>query len=160
MMKKNKLIAGAMGVMMLGAMVLPVHAEEMSVTYRQPNTYTVTIPSKVNLSRTAVTTNQIWVNDVNLEPNTEIKIKISEGVDENGVIELSRAEDTDTKAVTTISTQYNGAGIAQGTDFATFTTNGYQSLFYSLIAAKDGGTIKAGDYSGTITFEVSAPEKN
>ena len=159
-MKKNKLIAGAMGVMMLGAMVLPVHAKEMSVTYRQPNAYTVTIPDSINLSSTATTTNQIWVNEVNLEPNTEIKIKISKGVDENGVIELSRQQDTDTKAVTTISTTAGGTGIAQGTDFATFTENGYQSLFYSKIAAKDGGTIKAGDYSGTITFEVSAPEKN
>lgn len=158
-MKKNKLIAGAMGAMMLGAMVLPVHAEEMSVTYRQPNAYTVTIPQSIDLSAGA-DSNEIEVTGVNLEPNKEIKIKISQGVDNNGVIELSRKQDTDTKAVTTISKTSGGAGIAQGTDFVTFTTNGKQALYYSAIAAKDGGTIKAGDYSGTITFEVSAPEKN
>lgn len=158
-MKKNKLIAGAMGVMMLGAMVLPVHAEEMSVTYRQPNAYTVTIPQSIDLSAGAAF-NEISVTGVNLEPNKEIKIKISKGVDESGVIELSRQQDTDTKAVTTISTTQGGTGIAQGTDFATFTADGKQKLYYSAIAPKTGKTIKAGDYSGTLTFEVSAPEKN
>lgn len=158
-MKKNKVIAGTMGVMMLGAMVLPVHAEEMSVTYRQPNAYTVTIPQSIDLSAGAAS-NEIEVTGVNLEPNKEIKIKISQGVDENGVIELFRKQDTGTKAVTTISTTAGGTGIAQGTDFATFTADGKQKLYYSAIAAKDSKTIKAGDYSGTITFEVSAPEKN
>lgn len=158
-MKKNKLIAGTMGVMMLGAMVLPVHAQEMSVTYRQPNAYTVTIPTNIDLSAGA-DSNEISVTNVNLEPNKEIKIKISQGVDNNGVIELSRAEDTDTKAVTTISKTAGGTGIAQNTDFATFTANGTQTLYYSAIKAKDGDTIKAGSYSGTLTFTVTAPEKN
>lgn len=160
-MKKNRVIAGAMGVMMLGAMALPVHASDntMSVTYRQPNAYTVTIPQSVNLSNGA-TSNKIEVKDVNLEPNAKIKIKISQGVDNNGVIELSRDQDTTTKAVTTISKTDGGTGIAQGTDFVEFERNGEQALYYSKIAAKGGGTIKAGDYSGTITFEVSAPEKN
>lgn len=158
-MKKNKLIAGTMGVMMLGAMVLPVHAKEMSVTYRQPNAYTVTIPDSIDLSAGAAS-NEIEVTGVNLEPNKEIKIKISKGVDESGVIELSRQQDTDTKAVTTISTTQGGTGIAQDTDFVTFTANGKQKLYYSAIAPKTGKTIKAGDYSGTLTFEVSAPEKN
>lgn len=157
-MKKNKLIAGAMGVMMLGAMVLPVHAQEMTVTYREPNKYTVTIPSSVDLSAGA-TSNKIEVKDVNLEPNKEIKIKISQGVDNNGVIELSRESDTDTKAVTTISTTEGGTGIAQNTDFVSFKTNGEQALYYSAIKAKDSDIIKAGDYSGTLTFTVTAPEQ-
>lgn len=161
-MKKNRVIAGAMGVMMLGAMVLPVHAADntMSVTYRQPNAYMLTIPSSAVLNSTTASMNQISVKDVNLEPNTAIKIKISQGVDDNGVIELSRQQDTKTKAVTTISKKQGGTGIKLNEDFVTFTADGYQSLWYSVIVAKDGGTIKAGDYSGTITFEVSAPEKN
>lgn len=159
-MKKSRIIAGAMGVMMLGAMAVPVYAEDtsMSVTYRQPNAYTVTIPSSVDLS-TGATSNEIAVTDVNLEPNTEIAIQITAGVDASGVIELSRADDSNTKAVTTISTTEGGTGIAQNTDFVSFQTDGTQSLYYSAIVAKDGGTIKAGDYSGTITFTVTAPEK-
>ena len=158
-MKKNKLIAGAMGVMMLGAMVLPVHAQEMSVTYRQPNAYTVTIPTSIDLSSGA-DSNEISVTNVNLEPNKEIKIKISQGVDNNGVIELSRENDTNTKAVTKISTIEGGTGIALNADFATFKANGTQTLFYSAIAPKDSDTIKAGSYSGTLTFTITAPEKN
>lgn len=156
-MRKNKLIAGTVGMMMLGAMVLPVHAEEMSVTYRQPNAYTVTIPQSVDLSKGA-TSNKIEVNDVNLEPNKEITIKITTGVDANGVIELSREDGT--KVVTTISKTEGGIGIAQNTDFATFTADGEQTLHYSAIKARDGGQVKAGDYRGTLTFVVTAPEKN
>lgn len=158
-MKKNRVITGAMGVMMLGAMVLPVHAEEMNVTYRQPNAYTVTIPQSVDLSA-GKTSNKIEVKNVNLEPNKEIAIKITSGVDSSGVIELSREQDTDTKAVTTISTTDGGTGIALNTDFVAFTADGEQNLFYSAIEAKDGGQVKAGNYSGQLVFTVTAPAKN
>lgn len=157
-MKKNKLIAGAMSVVMLGAMALPVHAQDMTVTYREPNSYMVTIPTSVDLSAGAAL-NTIEVSNVNLEPNKEIKIKISNGVDSNGVIELSRENDTATKAVTTISKTEGGAGIAQNTDFATFITDGEQELYYSAIEAKDGGAVKAGNYNVQLTFTVTAPEK-
>ena len=50
-MKKNRVIAGAMGMMMLGAMLLPVHAEEMTVEYQQASTWTVSIP-QTTLSQT------------------------------------------------------------------------------------------------------------
>lgn len=158
-MKKNKLISGTMSVMMLGAMVLPVHAEEMTVKYRESNKYTVTIPSSVDLSNRA-TSNKIEVKDVNLEPNKEITIKISKGVDKDGIIELSRENDTDTKAITTISMTADGPGIALNNDFVTFIVDGTQTLYYSAIQPKTGDTIKAGDYSGTLTFTVTAPEKN
>ena len=158
-MKKNKMIVGMMGAMLFGAMVLPVHAEEMTVTYRQPNAYKITIPSSVDLSA-GETSNKIEVKDVNLEPGKEIKVKISSGVNANGVIELSREQDTNTKAVTTISTSKGGNGIALNTDFVSFTTNGEQTLYYSAIEAKDGEQIKAGSYKGQIVFAVTAPEQN
>ena len=158
-MKKNKFITGTMGVLMLGAMAFPVHADDMTVTYRQPNAYTVTIPTSIDLSAGA-DSNKIEVTDVNLEPNKEIAISITSGVDNQGVIELSRKDDTNTKAVTTISKTEGGAGIAPNQDFVTFNTAGNQTLYYSAIEAKDGGTVKAGDYSGQLTFTVDAPEKN
>ena len=158
-MKKNKLISGTMSVMMLGAMVLPVHAKEMTVKYREPNKYMVTIPSSVDLSN-RTTSNEIEVKDVNLESNKEIKIKISEGVDKDGIIELSRENDADTKAITTISMTEGGTGIALNNDFVTFTVDGTQTLYYSAIQPKTGDIIKAGDYSAKLIFTVTAPEKN
>ena len=160
MMKKNKWIGGAVSMMILGTMELPVHAEDrMEVTYREPNAYTVTIPTVVDL-RAGATSNEIAVPDVNLEPGKEIKIKISNGVDASGTIKLSRENDTNTKVVTTISTTEGGTGIALNNDFATFTADGEQALYYSEITAESGGQVRAGNYSGTITFTVTAPEKN
>lgn len=157
-MKKNRIIAGALGGMLMGALALPVYAKDMSVTYRQPNTYIVEIPQAIDLSSGAAS-NEIAARDVNLEPGTEIRIRITEGVDADGVIELSREQDTETKAVTTISKEKDGAGIAVNEEFVAFTADGTQQLFYSAIAARDGGNVKAGNYSGTITFTVSAPAR-
>ncbi|SHH57228.1 hypothetical protein SAMN02745196_00820 [Clostridium collagenovorans DSM 3089] len=157
-MKKRQIIAGAMGILMMSVVILPVHAETMDVTYREPNNYTVTIPSSVDLSNGA-TSKQIEVKDVNLEPSREIKVKITQGVDSNGVVELSREDDTETKAVTTISITQSGTGIAKDTDFVSFTANGTQDLYFSDLEAKNGGTIKAGNYNGQLVFTVTAPEK-
>lgn len=158
-MKRTKMIAGMMSVMLLGTMALPVHAEDMTVKYREPNAYTISIPSSVDLSNGA-TSNKIEAKNVNLEPNKEIKITITSGVNTTGVIELSRENDTNTKAVTTISKTQGGIGIALNGEVATFKTDGEQQLYYSEIEASDGGQVKAGNYSGTLTFTVSAPEKN
>lgn len=143
-------------------LVLRFSGESMALVYREPNKYTVTIPASVDLSKGA-TTQEIGVNGVNLEPGKEIKIKISDGVSpaEAGLIELSREHDTATKAATVVSTAPGGAGIALNTDFVSFTADGMQPLYFSAVTTPDGGKdIKAGRYKGTITFTVTAPEKN
>lgn len=158
-MKKKQAAAGILGIMLMSAAVLPVHAETMDVTYREANSYMVNIPSSVDLSNGAAS-EKLEVKNVNLEPGKEIKIKISQGVDTNGVIELSRENDTATKTVTTVSKTADGAGIALNTDFVSFTANGSQNLFFSALEAKGGGQVKAGNYSGQLTFTVTAPDKN
>lgn len=159
---KKKAVAAIVSLAMMGIMVLPVSADDMSVLYRQPNTYTVTIPASVDLSSGA-DTRSVEVSKVNLEPGAEIKIKISSGISptEAGVVELERENDTETKARTIVSKTEGGAGIASGADFVTFTEDGAQTLYFSAVTALDGSTdIKAGNYTGTITFTVTAPEKN
>lgn len=156
-MKKKWIVALMAAVMTMG-MAIPVSAEEVTVTYREPNAYTLSIPASVTLTDQGGSA-QVGEKDVNIEPNTKIDFKISAGVDDNGVIELTRENDTNTKAVTTVSVTSGGTGIAQNTIFAFFTADGTQDLFFTAPAAQNGEQIKAGSYAGTITFTVEAPEK-
>ncbi len=156
-MRKKWIVALMAAVMTMG-MAMPVSAEEVTVTYREPNAYTLSIPESVTLTDQGGSA-QVGVKEVNIEPNTKIDFKISAGVDDNGVIELSRENDTSTKAVTTVSTTKGGAGIVKDTVFASFTADGMKDLYFTAPAAKDGGQMEAGSYAGTITFTVEAPEK-
>lgn len=160
---KKKMMAGMMAAMMTAGMVMTVSAADTSqtatVTYREPNAYTISIPQSVTLTDQGGSSS-VGVSQVNLEPDKKIDFKITAGADENGVIELSRENDTNTKAVTTVSATNGGTGIAKDSVFATFTADGTKELFFTAPKAKDGGQIKAGKYEGTITFTVEAPEKN
>ena len=129
-MKKNKLIAGAMSVMMLGAMVLPVHAEDktqdtgnLSVQYTEPQDFTLSIPSgNVDLN---VTKNIfVGVKNVNLLSGKEIALKMTSGIDESGNIELSDGSQTDRKAKTILSLTNGGEAIKKDNVFARFSTDG------------------------------------
>lgn len=152
---KNKMIAGMLTAVLMAGVGMPVNADEVTVTYREPNAYTLSIPSSVTLTKDGGNA-EVGVKGVNIEPYTQIDFKISAGVDESGVIELSRENDPTTKALTTIST--TEGGIAKNEVFASFTTDGTKTLYFTAPAAKDSGEIKAGSYTGTITFTVEAPE--
>lgn len=154
---KNKMIAGMLTAVLMAGVVMPVNAEEVTVTYREPNAYTLSIPASVTLTKEGGST-EVGVKDVNIEPNTKIDFKITTGVNDSGVIELSRENDTNTKALTTVSTTEAGAGIAKDTVFVSFVEDGMQDLYFSAPVAKNGVEIKAGSYKGTITFTVEAPE--
>lgn len=155
---KRKVIAALLAAVMTMGMVMLASAEQLTVTYREPNAYTLSIPASVTLTDQGGSV-KVGVKDVNIEPNTQIDFKITAGADENGVIELSRESDTSTKAVTTVSTTKGGAGIAKDAVFAAFTADGMKDLYFTAPAAKDGGQLRAGSYAGTITFTVEAPEK-
>lgn len=156
---KRKLIAGAMAAMLMGAMVLPVSAatqsQDVKVSYREANDYTLTIPTEINLNESQET--DVGVKDVNLEPNTSIQISITSGVGDNGVVSLEREDDTATTAVTTLSV--DNTTVSLNTVFATFTADGSKTLSFSDLTDSQGGAVKAGNYSGTLTFYVSAPNK-
>lgn len=164
-MKKNKLIAGAMGVMMLGAMVLPVHAADkttdtnnLSVTYTEPQNFTLSIPSgEVNL----VTTENInvGVSDVNILESKEIALKMTGGIDESGNIELTDSSQTNRKAKTSLSLSDGGSAIVKDDVFAKFTSDGKKTLYFGELTDKDGSATKAGSYTGTITFTATIQNK-
>ena len=152
---KRKLIAGALCFAMMGAAALPAQAQDVSVTYREPNRYTLSIPTSIDLNASKELS--VSVSEVNLEPGAEIKISISAGISEQGVVSLVREDDETTTAVTTLSV--DGAPVQPGVPFATFTSDASKTLTFSALSNSDGGEVKAGSYSGTITFKVDAPEQ-
>ena len=156
---KNKMIAGMLTAVLMAGVVMPVNAEEVTVTYREPNAYTLSIPASVTLTKDGGSSN-VGVIDVNIEPDKKIEFKITAGVDDSGVIELSRENDTSTKALTTVSTTSGGTGIAKDSVFTSFTEDDMQDLYFTAPVAKYGSEIKAGSYTGTITFTVEAPALN
>jgi len=65
---KKKIIAGLMSMMLVVAMALPVAASEtLTVTYQQPNAYTVVIPADVTLT-VGEETVSITALNMNVEP--------------------------------------------------------------------------------------------
>ncbi len=161
-MKKNKLIAGTMGVMMLGAMVLPVHAADKSMTveYEQSSTWTVSIPS-TTLSQTKETEQTVSAEAINIRPNEKLQVKIKGLTD--GKVTLTR-NDSGATTTSTVSTTKGGDSLIssdtviaefenQSTDFANGTTG---KLYFSAVPEDT----KAGDYSGTITYVLETTSKN
>ncbi|HIR91809.1 MAG TPA: hypothetical protein IAB98_00115 [Candidatus Egerieimonas intestinavium] len=158
-MKKSKLIAGAMGMMMLGAMVLPVHADEMEVKYQQQSTWIVSIP-QTTLSQTQEVEQTVSATAMNIRPDEKLQVKIK-GLTE-GKVTLTR-DDSKATTTSTVSTTSNSVNpitvdtvIAefedQSTDFVNGTTG---KLYFSAIPEET----KAGDYSGTITYVMETVKK-
>ena len=150
---KRKLIAGAMGILMMGATVFPVQAKDVSVIYTEPNTYTLTIPDSIDLNSTA--SPKIEVSEVNLAPGTKIDISITDGIEDNGAVTLTR-DDNNATAQTILSVSQTP--VKPNTVFATFIADGSVSLDFSEVTAPDGGTAKAGTYKGNLIFHVDAPD--
>lgn len=160
-MKKNKLLAGAMGIMMLGAMALPVHAEDkdMKVEYKQESTWTVSIP-QTTLSQTKEVEQTVSATAMNIRPDETLQVKIK-GLTE-GKVTLTRDDNNATTTSTVSTTQNSDDPITddtviaefenQSTDFVNGTTG---KLYFSAIPEDT----KAGDYSGTITYVMETVEK-
>lgn len=158
-MKKSKLIAGAMGMMMLGAMALPVHAEEMEVKYQQQSTWTVSIP-QTTLSQTTEVVQTVSATAMNIRPDETLQVKIK-GLTE-GKVTLTR-DDNNATTTSTVSTTPNSADpitddtvIAEFEDQSTAFANGITGKLYFSAIPED---TKAGDYSGTITYVMETVQK-
>lgn len=161
---KKRLIAGALSIMMFGAVALPVHAEnsKFDVEYSQASTWTVSIP-KTTLSQTTDVDQTVSATAMNIRPELKLQVKITGITD--GRVTLTRS---DGKATTTSTVKYvdnNGAEntisgdtvisefVDQSTAFANNTTG---KLSFSPI---DEDT-KAGDYTGTITYVMETTNRN
>lgn len=152
--------------LMAGMMMLPIQAEqtsgEMNLKYTEGNHWAVTIPSEVSLSTGSDSDSTITATEINIEPNKKLEVSVSTGVS-NGQAVLTRKNGItgSDDVTTTVSLSTGGAGIADKEVVAEFSgtkkntsisadKNG--TLYFSKLSAKDGGTVKAGEYTGKITF--------
>lgn len=151
---KKRLLAGVLSVMLLGAVAMPVYADDLQVGYTQTSTWTVSIP-KTSLSQTQDVEQTVVATAMNIRPESKLQVKIT-GVT-NGMVTLNRS---DNGATTTSTVSYvdstgsksiiNGETVIaefvdQSTNFANNTTG---KLSFSPIVADT----KAGDYTGTVTY--------
>lgn len=157
--------------LMAGMMFMPIHAEQtqtegnegnMTLKYTEGNHWVVTIPSEVSLSTGSDSESKITATEINIEPTKKLEVSVSSGISE-GKATLSRTSGTAADNVTSIVSLTKNAtsGISDNAVVAEFSgtkkdttifadKNG--TLFFSKLSAKDGGTVKAGEYTGKITF--------
>lgn len=166
-MNKKKMMIGTASMMMVAMMFMPIYAEsestgEMTLKYTEGNHWTVTIPSEVSLSTGSDSNSTITATEINIEPNRKLEVSVSVGVS-NGQAVLARKNGIagSDDVISTVSLSTGGAGIADKEVVAEFSgtkkdtsissdKNG--TLYFSKLSAKDGGTVKAGEYTGKITF--------
>ena len=107
---------------------------------------------------------EITASDVNIEPNGEIKVAISSGI-ENSVLKLDRQDDISTKVQTTVTVNEITGPITSNTVIATFsgdhgeTVTGGTLDFSEVKNVGDDATIKAGIYTGKVVFSIAGPTK-
>lgn len=161
---KKTVKTSVVGMMMAAALVAPVHAADnttegtMEVTYTEPNKYIVSIPSSVDLTKQSSST--ITSKEINIEPGKQVEVKISNGINADGKVTLTRekavAADTTTS---TVSLTENGQAIAANAVVATFegqntTVTSGGTLYFSALPTD----LAAGTWTGTITFSVSVAD--
>lgn len=162
---KKRIITGAVTMMMAGVMMIPVQADDIAqdspnksgttdVTYTEPNKYTISIPKTVALDSSSSKTveTKIEATNVNLAPDNNITIKMTEGVDGNGNVTLKRTGDENTKINAKMTSDKDGDNVYTSNTVFEFISNGEKIMYFQ--SPEETG-ILAGTYKGTITFEVS-----
>lgn len=128
--------------------------QSTTLTYSVDADYIVTIPESVKLDETI----EITSAKANTEPGMAVKVRISEGLTD-GKVTLSRQNDTDYKITSLVKLNNTDAVLDSTSVIASFadvtetTTGG--TLAFAAPVSPDGGEVKAGDYTGTITFAIS-----
>ncbi|MCD8104144.1 MAG: hypothetical protein LUF35_03860 [Lachnospiraceae bacterium] len=157
---RNKMMAGLFAAALLAGTALPAYAEyrDMTVSYIEASTYTLSIPATVNLSETEEVSAVIGVSDVNIATTEQVQIKISSGVS-SGKVTLTDTKDAANTISSTVSLTTGGEGIADDAVVAAFegastTPVSGGTLYFSAL-----GDVYAGSYEGTIVFEASIVTK-
>lgn len=157
----KKRIGILLAALLVCTLSMPVFAEEDDTTntttlqYSVDESYVVTIPETVSLNQSLVISSEL----ANTEPNMAVKVRIS-NLTADGKAELARTDDT-TYTITAAAKQ-NGASISNDSVVAVFAdvtekTEAAAITFDAPSAAS--GAIKAGSYSGTLTFTISYEEE-
>lgn len=138
-------------------LVLRLRGDTEVITFEQPADYVVTIPETVALDEEIV----ISSSKANTEPNMAVKVRISD-LTADGKAELARTDDEGYK-ITAAAKQKN-AGITNDTVVAQFADvtaeTKAEAITFDTPVAADGGEIKAGNYTGSLTFTVSYENAN
>lgn len=166
---RKKAITGLLGMMLAAQMMLPVSAAETekkqtTVKYQESNDWIVTIPAEVTLSASQGTECSITASKINIEPGKELQVSILSGIS-SGQVTLSRTNGTSADDITSTVrlTENASGGISQNEVVAKFSGSAFTgtirptyggTLYFSSL----GGDIKAGSYTGTITFSMSVAD--
>lgn len=169
MKMKKRIITGAVAMMMVGVMMIPVHAIDITgsgtgtttVEYSQNSTWTVSIP-KTTLSQSEEVTQTVSATEMNIRPEKKLQVKIT-GITDGKVTLTRNSSDSVTTTVTVSSDLNNVKTLISGeTVIAEFedqskefinSTNG--KLYFSKVSEDT----YAGDYTGTITYTMETVDK-
>lgn len=156
----------AMGIITLGALGLlgnTVQADDSTeVEYEVGSDYVISIPSKVTLEAGGSTPLIIKSVSHNISPTKTVSISLTEGLTDAGEMELKRFIDPTTTLNGFVT--LNGSAVPVNNTLRTYDYTAGQTeelarLELGLLAG-NGGEVKAGTYSTTLTFTSEMTDKN
>ena len=153
----NKAIGGSYDVTFYQGEEIPVFLSKISYQYCTVNyavapTYTVTIPETVTLGQTAT----IKAEDVILEEEKQLKVKLTGTSGENNAFKVKSAEGAELENTVNDGTKDISIDETVLTVNPDNSANGSATLKFN--APSDSDIIYAGKYTGTVTFTVSVAD--
>lgn len=185
---KKRIFSLALSALLVAAMATPAFAADgditqdstdqtktVPVTYIAENKWTVSIPATVTLSDTVVVQQAITASAMNIQPEKVLNVSVLDKTADNastitaGEITLSNKDDANITTTSKVSLTSAGEKIGVNAVVASFAgvdtaaQAGTGTLYYSALTA-NGGTaaaplILAGEYTGTIIFQIAVADK-
>lgn len=133
--------------------------QDTELTYSVGEDYMVTIPESVSLNQTVSITSK----HANTEPGKAVKVRISNGLNQ-GMVSLTRVYDTAYKINASVSLGGTTQTVDSNTVVASFSEVFVEedgdpvvggTLTFGTPQSADGSEIKAGTYTGSMTFSIS-----
>lgn len=164
---KKRILVGMMSALLVVGMAMPARAagsdpnDSLDVEYALGTSYMLSIPTTVTLTADGGDTT-VGVSAVNTAPTEKVQVKIKSGINKEHQVELKRDRDQTTTVVSIVMDSYknelsNGSVVAEFQDMDTMAIfsplYGNGTLSFGAIADKEGRTVKAGSYTGTLVFE-------
>lgn len=150
----KKVYIGIFSMVVLGAMTLSVHAETTTLSYTQTSTYTLQIPSTLELKSATSESLTIGVSAINMTPSEKLQIKCTGGIDASGNTTLTRSGGG-TTSVKVTTTSGGTTGITTDTVLAQFENQSTIATAGGTIYFAPVGSVDAGNYSGAVVFTAS-----
>lgn len=163
------LAAGMAGIFLFPASAMAANTtspQSVTVTYTQGNEYIISIPPRVNLSLDKDISYSITADKINIAPDKKVQVSVASGISD-GKVTLTRINSSGNDTITsTVSLSDGGKGIADNETIAVFkemdsTPETGGTLYFTALnkALAKGEELKAGDWSGTLTFSIAVVDK-